>query len=398
MAGFAQADIRIGSFDGSRTGRPFAGSDFDNLRGMLLDPNNFGPAGIVAEVVTLQPPVAAVDAATLAGYDVFFITEVTSLAVGEISALQAWVAGGGVLIMESNSTPASRPGAHLMLQALDGGAVVDPMGGGSGGTVGVFVASLSGPFGAISAGDTFASSPGSTLVPGSLTTLLGTNAGLSEIGVIAAGTLGPTAGGVLVATDVLFMDYFVPPATLSGNQNNARLFMNFVASAPVNAPSLSGTKQASGVFFAGSTVTYTVVLGNTGAGPQPDNPTDEFTDTVPPELAVTAVGASSGNAAHVGNAVTWNGAIPAGGSVTITITATILAAGGTTVTNQGTVHFDADGNGSNETAVPTDDPGQPGEEDATAFDVSNPVPTLSPAALAALALLLAAAALVALRR
>ena len=74
------------------------------------------------------------------------------------------------------------------------------------------------------------------------------------------------------------------------------------------------------------------------------------------------------------------------------------AAAGTTVSNQGTAHFDGNADGSNETAAPTDDPGQPGEEDATAFDVLNPVPALSPAALAALALLLAAAALVALRR
>src|SRR5690606_10016692 len=70
-----------------------------------------------------------------------------------------------------------------------------------------------------------------------------------------------------------------------------------------------------------------------------------------------------------GNTVTWNGSVPAGGTVTITIGATIAAgtAVGTTVSNQGTLSYDSDLNGSNETTVPTDDPDVGGSADPTSF-------------------------------
>ena len=68
--------------------------------------------------------------------------------------------------------------------------------------------------------------------------------------------------------------------------------------------------------------------------------------------------------------MTWNGSIPAGGSVTITITATILPApAGTTITNQGTIAFDADGNGTNESTAQTDDPATGDPADPTSFVV-----------------------------
>ena len=57
--------------------------------------------------------------------------------------------------------------------------------------------------------------------------------------------------------------------------------------------------------------------------------------------------------------------------MTITITATInlATAPGTVVTNQGTAIFDADGNGSNEASVPTDDPGVTGAANPTVVTV-----------------------------
>ena len=77
-----------------------------------------------------------------------------------------------------------------------------------------------------------------------------------------------------------------------------------------------------------------------------------------------------------------------GGSVTITITATILPpAGGTTVSNQGAINFDADLNGTNESTVQTDDPKVAGTGNPTNFNVPVPTPAFSPMAL----LLLAAA-------
>jgi len=94
------------------------------------------------------------------------------------------------------------------------------------------------------------------------------------------------------------------------------------------------------------------------------------------------------------NTITWNGAIPASGSVTITITATILpAAAGQTVSNQGTIAFDADGNGTNESTAQTDDPGVAGAANPTSIVVAEapapPIPTLSSLGLLLLALSLA---------
>ncbi len=144
----------------------------------------------------------------------------------------------------------------------------------------------------------------------------------------------------------------------------------------VGSPSLvASTKTVSGTFEEGGTVTYTVVLNNTGASQQLDNPGNEFTDVLPAQLTLVSAAATAGSAVATiaTNTVTWNGAIPAAGSVTITITATVDA--GTalqTVSNQGTVISDSDGNGSNETTSSTDDPGQPGAADPTSFVVGSP--------------------------
>ncbi|HSS49574.1 MAG TPA: IPTL-CTERM sorting domain-containing protein, partial [Thermoanaerobaculia bacterium] len=140
-------------------------------------------------------------------------------------------------------------------------------------------------------------------------------------------------------------------------------------------------------------------------GAQADNPGNEFTDVLPPTLALVSATSSSGTAvATTGtNTVTWNGAIPASGSVTITITATILpAAAGMTVSNQGTIAFDADGNGTNESTAQTDDPGVAGTANPTSIQVAavspGEIPTLSAFGLALLGLILAGVAFAVLKR
>jgi len=169
---------------------------------------------------------------------------------------------------------------------------------------------------------------------------------------------------------------------------------------------VSGTKTASGTFAPGSTVTYTVVLHNSGAGTQGDNPGHEFTDVLPSGLVLVSATASSGTAVATvaTRTVTWDGSIPSGGSVTITITATIDPglAPGTTLTNQGTISYDADGNGTNEATAVTDDPSAAGTGNPTAFQVGAQsiaeVPTLDTLGLALLALLLAFGGSLLLRR
>ncbi|MBK9608128.1 MAG: hypothetical protein IPO58_17450 [Betaproteobacteria bacterium] len=86
-----------------------------------------------------------------------------------------------------------------------------------------------------------------------------------------------------------------------------------------------------------------MTLTNTGTANQADNAGNEFTDVLPAGLTLAGATASSGTAlATVGtNTVTWNGSLaPLGGSVVITITATINAGTlGTTISNQGTVAY-----------------------------------------------------------
>lgn len=157
---------------------------------------------------------------------------------------------------------------------------------------------------------------------------------------------------------------------------NIRAFSVIITPAVCNAPPLTinvtGTKTVSGTFNVGGTVTYTVTLTHQGSLAQADNPGHEFTDVLPASLTLVSANATSGTAvATVGtNTVTWDGAIAGGGSVTITITATInTGTTGTTISNQGTINYDADGNGTNESTGLTDDPSVGGANDPTSFVV-----------------------------
>jgi hypothetical protein len=139
-------------------------------------------------------------------------------------------------------------------------------------------------------------------------------------------------------------------------------------------PDVYATKSVSGVAFPGATLTYTLVLYNNGTTPQLDNPGDELVDVLPSSLVLVSASATSGAAVATvaTNTVTWNGSIPAGGSVTVTIVATVGsgAAIGQVISNQGTVYFDADGNGTNESSTVTDDPATGTVGDATAITVT----------------------------
>jgi uncharacterized repeat protein (TIGR01451 family) len=174
----------------------------------------------------------------------------------------------------------------------------------------------------------------------------------------------------------------------------------------VISPSAVGTrtKTVTGELQPGGTVTYTVTITNPAASAQQDNPGDEFVDVLPAELVLLTASATSGTAVATPatNTVTWNGSLAAnGGSVTITIEAGLLSdTAGATVLNQATIFFDADGNGTNEASVLTDDPAVGGADDATAFGVASiaAIPTVSEIGLLALGLFLAGAAVLVLRR
>ena len=200
----------------------------------------------------------------------------------------------------------------------------------------------------------------------------------------AAGTITNTAAVSARSTDP-------QPANSSATARTAVTFAAVRASC----------QEISGARLAGGTVTYTFLVSNAGLDIQKDNPGDELTDTLPAALTLVSATASSGTAATQGNTVTWNGSIPAGGLVTITVTAAISpATAGTAICNQASIAFDADGNGTNESSGLSDDPGLPGTADPCCFLVPfpNAIPALSVPGLLALVLLLAALGLLRLRR
>ena len=161
----------------------------------------------------------------------------------------------------------------------------------------------------------------------------------------------------------------------TGDTGNIRAFSLIIdtqTSAVVTA-----RKTVSGTFEEAGSVTYSVVLSNSGNTAAGDNAGHEFTDVLPAGLTLTSATASSGAtiATIATNTVTWDGSVAAHGSVTIGITATVNA--GTqnqTISNQGSLSYDADIDGVNETSGVTDDPGVGGAADPTSFTVGDLVP------------------------
>ncbi len=213
----------------------------------------------------------------------------------------------------------------------------------------------------------------------------------SAVFTLAVQVSGSAADGTVITNTATVSSATADPAP--GNES-----ATVTATVDEGALQLSATKTASGQLHEGGSLTYTIVVTNSGPGSQADNAGDELSDLLPPEVTLVSASATSGTAfANLGtNTVTWNGALAAGASVTITIQATIATGlpAGTTITNQASLFYDADGNGSNEAMGVTDDPSQPGTGNPTAITVGGvvEVPTLDVLSLAFLTLMLAAAA------
>lgn len=163
----------------------------------------------------------------------------------------------------------------------------------------------------------------------------------------------------------------------------------------VLSPSLvSGAKAVSGDLTSGMVV-YTVTLTNSSTADQRDDPASpEFEDVLPQQLNLVEATADSGIATVdiPGKRVIWNGTISAGDTVVITIEAEIVEAfEGQSIVNQGTINFDSDGDGTNDTAAPTDDPATGGGSDPTVFASPKAfgIPTLSEWGIVLLGILLA---------
>ena len=211
----------------------------------------------------------------------------------------------------------------------------------------------------------------------------------------AAFTLTVNVGSTVANGTVITNTAAVTPSKTDGNPANDSATATTTVS---NGATLTATKTASGTFVPGSNVTYTLVLTNTSTHTQGDNPGNELIDVLPSQLTLVSASATSGSAVATvaTNTVTWNGSIPGGGSVTITIQATVNSnvAPGTTITNQGTASFDSNGDGTNDGTATTDDPAAGGSADPTVFTVvaapaAAEIPTLDEVGLALLVLLLA---------
>ena len=256
-ASLTHADFVVGSFDGSRSSRPFSAENFDNIRALLTNPGNFGPGGTVGTAISFAPAISTATAGTLAGLDMLIISEVTGLTGDELNAIRTFILNGGHVILQYDSSGAES-GSQL-LALLDGGSI-GGMGGNQGADAASLLVGLIGPFGTWPIGSTFANSLASVLTPGSATTLVGQSGGANIVGVIPADALGVGSGSVLILTDVLMMDYFIDPPTLWGNELNTDLILNFFGNAvgssptPVTLGSMTAQRSEDGVLVSWETV------------------------------------------------------------------------------------------------------------------------------------------------
>ncbi|HEV7668540.1 MAG TPA: hypothetical protein VGS22_08460 [Thermoanaerobaculia bacterium] len=214
-----------------------------------------------------------------------------------------------------------------------------------------------------------------------------------------------TPGSAVLAATVR-ADAGLPPGTILDGTGSIELESSgrpVVATATepttvVSPATLSVTKSVSGTFEPGSFATYTIVITNQGPATQFDNPGPELTDPLSPDFTPVSVSSTSGTAIAT-NVLNWDGSIPAGGTVAITLLVRLssLLTPGTTVSNQATVAYDADGNGTNEASASSDDPATATAGDPTVFQVvgapaATEIPTLGRLGLAALGVLMGLAA------
>jgi uncharacterized repeat protein (TIGR01451 family) len=150
---------------------------------------------------------------------------------------------------------------------------------------------------------------------------------------------------------------------------------------------LSAVKSVSGDLSPGGLIAYDIVISNTGPNAQNDNAGDEMTDTLPASMSVQSVSATSGTATNVGNVVSWNGTVPAMGSVTVTINALIDSGAAGSIENQAQVFYDNDGDNTNESNALSAPPMSMGPA-PTAFFIPFMIPSMNVLGLILLSLTL----------
>jgi hypothetical protein len=97
------------------------------LRSALANPANFGPGGIIACSASISAATDTITAAYLADKDVFFTSVFSGdLSPAEQAAIQAFVASGGVVLVDANSIPSEQTAANSLLAGLGTVASLGP--------------------------------------------------------------------------------------------------------------------------------------------------------------------------------------------------------------------------------------------------------------------------------
>jgi hypothetical protein len=235
------ATITIGSFDGTRSVAPFATASgplgYGRLRSSLLDPAKFGPGGTVNCNVVIAPGTPTITAAYLAGKNVFFTSVFTGdLSASEATAINAFVAGGGVVIVDANSVSSEQTAANSLLAAIGTAAATGPALGcpnlATGGTITASANVVTnGPFGNV-AGGTFGTSISSVAtLDGREQTLVTCPAADVVRAFFAAGAISAGSGLVMYGGDPSAYDLFTDPSGVLFNADNEVIYLNAIATA-----------------------------------------------------------------------------------------------------------------------------------------------------------------------
>lgn len=426
----AQADLAITKDDGSTSATPGGTTTY------TIVASNLGPADVVGATVTDTPPAALTCSwtATFAG--------------GATGA-----ASGGADIAETIDLPAGAAATYTLDCSIDAGAsgslantasiaapaeIADPVAGNNTATdtdaldgeadlsvISTVAPPTAGPGDSVTFTVVVQNAGPSGVTDAQFTDDLPAEATCTWTAAFAGGASGTAAGSGDIAQTLVLPSAATATYTIAcdiaadapaGTISDAAAVSSAATSDPLPGNNddsadvtisggaiVSGSKSVStpdGV-APGATISYVIVLGNSGTRTQADNAGDEFVDVLPAGLTGLAVSATSGTVvlnAGTGT-VTWNGAIAPGADVTITIDASIDADATGTIANQATLHYDADGNDSNDAVADTDDPATPAADDPTAFEVDAGtvappaalpavIPTTGTLGLVALALLL----------
>lgn len=240
-------NITIGSFDNSRSSSPFATTTtllgYTQLRTLLTDPANFGPAGIVPCPVVIAPGTPRLTDNYLSDKDLFFTSVFTEpLSESEEDAIQRFIGRGGCVIMDTDSGFHENEAARSMLLALSINAGVGPelvcTNSPTGGTISPTPSpATDGPFGDITGGS-FGTSQQPSVIPDGRDQLVvvcnnGTRAARA---VLPHDTLFSGSGLVMYGGDPAGSDAFMLPGEFLYNPNNEILYMNAIAACCGPAP------------------------------------------------------------------------------------------------------------------------------------------------------------------